>query len=150
MSWKLECTLFYQMGIQIYDQIWILGIWWKGKLRHAISLRFGLKEGKRALNITKSSMHSYLPNGHLNLRSNWSAWKLECTLVYQMGIKIYDQISISRKLSKVKLSSAVLNRVGIKGGQNSSKHRKIWPACLSIQYASKPIIKFQFLEFGQS
>ena len=42
------------------------------KVRHAVSLRFGLKEGKRALNITKFGMHSYLPNGHLNIRETLS------------------------------------------------------------------------------
>ena len=48
------------MGIQIYDQILILGIWSKVKVRLAVSLRFGLKEGKRALNINKFGMHSLL------------------------------------------------------------------------------------------
>ena len=68
--------LVYQMGIQIYDQISILEIWSKVKLHHAISLRFGLKEEKIDLNITKFGMHSYIPNGHLNLRSNFNYEKL--------------------------------------------------------------------------
>ena len=48
------------MGIQIYDQISILGIWSKVKICHAVSLRFSLKEGKRSLNINKFGMHSLL------------------------------------------------------------------------------------------
>ena len=52
--------LVYQMGIQIYDQISILGIWLKVKLHDEVLLRFGLKEGKRALNISKFCMHSVI------------------------------------------------------------------------------------------
>ena len=68
--------LVYQTGIQIYDQISIPRIWSKLKLHHAVSLRFGLKEGKIALNITKFGMHYFLPNGHINLRSNFNSKKL--------------------------------------------------------------------------
>ena len=57
---KLACTFLYQMGIQFYDQISTLRIWLKVKLHHSISLRFGLKEGKIALNIMKFFMHSYI------------------------------------------------------------------------------------------
>ena len=40
--------------------------------------------------------------------------------------------------------------VGLKWGENSSKHHKSWPACLSIKWASKSMIKFQFHEIGLS
>ena len=39
--------------------------------------------------------------------------KLECRLLYQMGIQIYDQISIARKLSKVKLRRAFSLEFGL-------------------------------------
>ena len=68
----------YQTVIQNYDQISTLIVWSKVKLRHSISLRFGLKEGKIALNIMKFFMHyyltrnlakicvhAYLPKGHI-------------------------------------------------------------------------------------
>ena len=54
------------------------------KLHHVISLRFSLKGVKIVRDITN----------------------LACMLVYQMGIQIYDQILIARKLSKVKLRRA--------------------------------------------
>ena len=57
----LACTLVYEMDIQIYDQISTPRIWSKVKHHHLFSLRFGLKEGKIALNIMKFFMHSYLP-----------------------------------------------------------------------------------------
>ena len=38
-----------------------------------------------------------------------------CILVYQMDIQIYDQISIQRNYSKVKLHRAVSLRLGLKG-----------------------------------
>ena len=74
---KVGVHILYQMGIQIYDQIPTPRIWSKVKLHHSISLRFALKEGKIALNITKIFMHSYLtrnltkickhlPNGHIH------------------------------------------------------------------------------------
>ena len=40
---------------------------------------------------------------------------LTCTLVYQMGIQTYDQISILRNYSKVKLRHAVSLGLGLKG-----------------------------------
>ena len=81
-------------------------------------------------NIVKLGVHWYLPNAKINLRSNFNSEKLAksetlfygsaeveikgvkyfgtsqnfmCTLVYQMGIQIYDQISIMRNCSKLKL-----------------------------------------------
>ena len=72
----LSCMLVYQTCMQIYDQISIPRTWSKVKLHHVVSLMFGLKEGKIALNIMKYGMHCYLPNGHLNLRSNFDSEKL--------------------------------------------------------------------------
>ena len=56
--------------------------------------------GKIAMNITKFGMHSYLTNGHLNLRSNFN----------------------SDKLVKSETSSCTFAKVGLKGTENSSKH----------------------------
>ena len=46
--------------IQIYHPISIPKNLSEVKVHHAVSLRFGLKEWKIALNITKFFMHSYL------------------------------------------------------------------------------------------
>ena len=97
----MACTFLYQTGIQIYDRISSLRIWSKVKLRHSISLRFVLKEEKRALinwkqvqpfrasfhqvflnskiarNPLKVCMHGYLSNGYLNSSSNFSYKKAE-------------------------------------------------------------------------
>ena len=81
---------------------------------------------KITLNIMKVGVHCYLPNAQINLWSNFNSKKLVksetrlygfaevgikgvkyfgtsqnfvCTLVYQMGIQIYDQISIIRNCS---------------------------------------------------
>ena len=85
---------------------------------------------KITLNIMKVGVHCYLPNAKINLQSNFNYEKsvksetllygfaevgikgvkyfgtsqnFACTLVYQMGIQIYDQISIIRNCSKLKL-----------------------------------------------
>ena len=57
---KVDMHISYQTGIQIYDQISTPRIWSKVKLHHSISITFGLKERKIALNIMKFFMHSYL------------------------------------------------------------------------------------------
>ena len=88
---------------------------------------FGLKEGKIALNITKFGMNSYLPNGHINLRSNFN----------------------SKKLVKSETSSFGFSKVSLKGGENKLEHHKSWHAHLSIKWASKSMIKFQFREIGE-
>ena len=81
------------------------------KLRHAVSLRFVLKEGKRALNITKFGMHSYLPNGHLNPRSNFDF----------------------EKLVKSEIPSCTFTKVALKGSENSSKRYQSSSVCLFIE-----------------
>ena len=74
MSQNFACTLVYQMGIQIYDQISIITNCSKVKLCHVFSLGLGLKVVKIVGTL----------------------WKLACMLVYLMGIEIYDQVSILR------------------------------------------------------
>ena len=76
--------------------------------------------------------------------------KFACTLGDQIGIQIYDQNLNSRKLLEREIPSCGFNRVGLKGGQNSLKRRESWRACLSIQYASKHMIRFKFQESSQS
>ena len=106
----------------IYDQILILRNWSRVKLHHAISLRFGLKGVKIAQNVAKVGVQTYLSNEHPNLSSKLN----------------------SKKLLESEIPSCGFDRVGLKGGQNSSKRRKSWRAFLSVQYASKSMIKFQF------
>ena len=64
---KFKCTLIYQMGIQIYDQISIIRNCSKVKLRHAFLLQLGLKVVKIAWNTAKVGVHACLSNGHPNL-----------------------------------------------------------------------------------
>ena len=93
----------------------------------AVLLGFGLKELKITMNIMKVGMHSYLSNVHLNL---WSNFHL-------------------KKLVKSETPSCGFTKIGVKGGENSSKRRESWSAWLSIKWASKSMIKFQFWEIGQ-
>ena len=61
----------------------------------------------------------YMKLGLKGVKYFGTSQNFACTLVYQMRIEIYDQISIIRNYSKVKLLSCVFTRVGLKGGQNS-------------------------------
>ena len=114
--------LVYLMGIQIYDQVSILRSWSKVKLHRVVLLGFGLKESTINLNIMKVGDHSYLPNADLNLLSNFN----------------------SNKLVKSENPSCGFAKIGVKGGENSSKCLESWSACLSIKWAFKSMIKFQF------
>ena len=160
--------LVYQMGIQIYDQISILGIWWKEKLHHVVSLRFVLKEEKRALNITKFGMHN-LPNGHLNLWSYFNSKKLvkRETLSCAFAKVALKGSSIARNVVKVSLYACLLKWVhkstfkfhflksqqkcmfstlvlpSSNEGQNSSKYHKNRCPCLSLKWVSKSTSKFE-------
>ena len=150
MSRKLECTLIYQMGIQIYDQISIMRNWSEVKLHRAFSLDLGSKESRQLRPLQN----------------------LACMFLYQTSIQIYDQISTPRIWSKVKLHHSILLRFGLKEGkmvekletnatfqalvspslpkvQNSSDHCKSWCACFYIKRASKSMIKLKLREFGQ-
>ena len=113
-----------EFSIFAFWEVSVLRSWSKVKLHRAVLLGFSLKELKIAPNIVKFGLHCYLLNVHLDLWSNFkteklvksetpllqfsqgwgergwkqlaTSWKLECTLVYQMGIQICDQISIRR------------------------------------------------------
>ena len=170
------CTLVYKTDIQIYDQISILGIWWKVKVRHAVSLRFGLKEGKRALNITKFGMHSYLPNGHLNIWSYFNSRKLvkQETLSCAFPKVALKGSEIDRNVTKVSMYYCLLKwvpkstfkfqlwksrqncifstlvRQSLIKGQNSSKYHINRCPCLSLKWVSKSTLKFDFSENGKN
>ena len=132
---------------------------------------------KIAPNIVKVGIHSYLPNAQINLWKNFNYEKLVksetplCCFA-KVGLKVgeilcntmkvYVQYCLSnghlnlwanfnsKKLLKSETLSSNFTRVGFKRGQNNSSERcKIWPACLFILWASKSMIKFQFLEVGQ-
>ena len=142
------CELVYPMGIQIYDQVSILRSWSKVKLHRAVLIGFGLKEPKIALNIVKVGVHYYLPNAHLNLRSNFNFNKLvksetpSCSFT-KVGVK-GRETSSEHPESWSAYFSSIFARVGIKGGPNSSEQYKILNARLPIKWASKCMIKFQF------
>ena len=72
------------------------------KLHHAVLLGFGLKMAKIALNIVKVGEHSYLPNSHLNIGSNFN----------------------SRKLVKSETLSCGFTKVRVKVGDDNSEHRE--------------------------
>ena len=126
--------------------------------------------------MVKVSMHPCLPNGHLNLWSNFNSDKLvksetsSCGSLWLglNGVKIAQNIAKvglhaclsnghpnlwsnfnSEKIVKSETSSCIFTRVWLKAGPDNSKHCKIWCARLYINWASKSMIKFQFWEFGQ-
>ena len=71
-------------------------------------------------------------------------------LHYQMGIQIYDQISILRNCSKLKLCRVVLVGLCLKAVKIDKNVVKFGVhACLFIQGASKSMINFQFREVGE-
>ena len=70
----------------------------------------------------KVGVHSYLPNAHLNLGSNFNF----------------------EKFVKSETPSCGFAKIGVTGGENSSKRRESWSAQLSINRASKSMIKFEF------
>ena len=137
------------------------------KLRHAVSLRYGLKEGKRALNITKFSMHSFLPNLHLNLWSCFNSKKLvkrenlSCAFT-KVALKGSE---IAQNIAKVSVYTCLLKWVpkstfkfhfwkspqkcifstfvwpSLNEGQNSSKSHKNRCPCLSLKWVSKIYFK---------
>ena len=76
----------------------------------------------------KGCVCSYLPNTHLNLRSNFN----------------------SEKFVKSETLSYSFAKMWVKGGENNSKRRKSWSAQLPINRASKYMIKFQLREFRQN
>ena len=76
------------------------------KPRHLISLRFGVKEGKLALNITKFFMQSYLTR---NLA----------------------KICVHSYLPNGNISA--FNKVALKGSENSSERYESWRVCLFIE-----------------
>ena len=134
-------------------------------------------------------MHSYLPNAQINLWSNFNSEKLvksetplccfakvglkagenilqchesSCASKFQMDIQIYEQISILRNCSKVKLCRAVSLGLGLKGvkiiAQNVAKlgvhdclfngHPNIWSSFHSKKYVKIETPLCIFAKFG--
>ena len=147
------------------------------RLHHVVLLGFGLKMAKIALDIVKVGINSYFPNADLNLWLNFNFEKFVkretsfCGLVkvwLKGGKNIWNVSKVcmhacwsnchpnlwsnlnSEKLHEMETPSCGFNRDGLQGGQNSLKSHESWRACLSIKYASKHMIRFQFWEFGQS
>ena len=77
---------------------------------------------KIASNIVKNGMHSYLPNAQINLQSNFN----------------------SEKLVNSETPLCCFAKVGLKVGENILQRCESSHACLSIKWASKSLIKFQF------
>ena len=120
MSQTLECMLVYQMGIQMYDQIFILINWSEVKLCHSFSLELFLKRVQIARNIEKVGVHGCISNRHPNLLSNFNY----------------------KNLIKCETPSCSSTKVCLKGGENSSEHHEIWRALLSTKWGSKSTMKF--------
>ena len=91
--------LIYPMGIQIYDQVSILRSTSKVNLHRIVLLGFGLKELKITLNIVKVGMHTYHPNAHQKIRSNFNFEKFVKSETLLCGFA----------------------KVGVKGNENSSE-----------------------------
>ena len=102
MSRNLECTLIYQIGIEIYDKIKILRNWSEVKLHRAFLLELGSKGSKQV--------------GPLQ--------KLACMFLCQTGIQISDQISNTRIWSKVKLHHLISLMFGLKEGKMALRNWK--------------------------
>ena len=92
------------------------------RLHHAVLLGFGLKMAKIALNFVKVGMHSYFPNGDLNICLNFNF----------------------EKLVKRETSLCGFAKVGLKGIENILECLKSLHACLLIKLASKFMITFNF------
>ena len=166
------CKMVYQMDIQIYQQISILKNCSKVKLCRAISLRLGLKVVKIiSWNVAKFGMHDCLSNGHPNLWASFHSKKyvksqtpsysllrfglkeLKITLnIMKVGVhtylpnahqKIWSNFNFEKFVKSETLSCGIA-KVGVKGGENSSERHEIWSACMSIKWASRNMIKFQF------
>ena len=140
------------------------------KLHHAILLIFGLKEGERALNIAKFGMHSYLPNGRINLWSYFNSKKLvrRENLLCAFSKVSLEGSEISRNITKVSVYACLLKWVpkstftfhfwksqqkcifstfvwpSLNEGQNSSKSHKNRCPCLSLKWVSKSTSKLEF------
>ena len=127
MLQNLVCVIVYPIGIQIYDQVPILRTTSKVNVHHTVLLGFGLKELKITLNIVKVGVHTYHPNAHQKIWSNFN----------------------SDKFVKTETLSCSFAKVGVKGGENSSERRESWSAHLSIKWESKSMIKFQLWEISQ-
>ena len=97
------------MGIQIYDQNSTPRIWSKVKLHHSISLRFGFKDGKIALNIMEIFVHSYLTRNLTKI----------CVQAYLPNGDI-----------------GAFMKVALKGSENSSERYKISSVRLFIEMGS--------------
>ena len=165
------------MGIQIYDQISIIRNCSKIKLCHAFSLGLGLKVVKIAWNFVKVHVHACLSNGHPNLWSSsilrsWSKAKLHRVVLLGFRLK-ESKITLnimkvgvhssylpnahlnlwsnfnSEKLVKSETLSCGFTKIGVKGGENSSKRHQSVSVHLSIKRASESMIKFKFCEIGQ-
>ena len=70
--------------------------------------------------------------------------KLHRAVLLGFGLK---ELKIT--LNIMKLRHAGFAKIGVKRGENSSKHCESWSARLSIKWASKSMIKFKFQEIGQ-
>ena len=144
--------IVYPMGIQIYDQVYILISTSKVKLHHRVLLRFGLKELKITLNIVKIGVHVYHPNAHQKIWSNFNFEKFvksetpSCSFT-KVGFKggentrnvmkvvVHARLSNGhpnlwsnfncKKIFKSETSSCIFTRVQLKAGPNSSKDCKI-------------------------
>ena len=79
------------------------------------------------MNIVKVGVHTYHPNAHQKKSSNFNC----------------------EKFVKSETPLCDFAKVWVKEGENSLEFRKSWSARLSIKWASKSTIKFQFREIGQ-
>ena len=175
-SWKLESTLVYRMGIQIYDQISIPKKWSEVNLHCEFSLELGLKGIQISRNIAKVGVHACISNMHPNLwlisiPRIWSKVQLHHAISLWFGLKegkialtimkfsmhcylgnghqnLWSYIN-SDKLVKSETSLWDFAKVGLKGGENNSKCPEISCAYFCIKWTSKSMIKFKFQVFGQ-
>ena len=114
---NLACMIVYPMGSQICNQLFVLRSMSKVKLDRTILLGFGLKELKITMNIVKVGVHTYHPNAHQKIWSNFN----------------FDKFVKSETLL------CGFAKVAVQGGEKSLECRKSWSARLSIKKPSKSI-----------
>ena len=85
-------------------------------------MRFGLKDGKRALKITIFGMQSYIPNGHLNL------------VLYFNSMKLVKRETLACAFAKVAL----------KGNEIAQNVTKVRVYTFLLKWVPKSTFKFHF------
>ena len=164
------CKLFYQMDIQIYEQISILRNCSKVKLCRAVSLGLGLKGVQIARNIAKFGMHACISN-IANLWSNFNSGNLvksetpSCSFakvwpkegkkalnITKFGMHFYlpnRHLNLwsyfnSKKLVRRETLLCAFSKVALKGSEIAWNITKVSLYAFLVKWVPKSTFKFHF------